>query len=151
MACLHLKVLRNIAWYIFCDIVKIYYCHYIILLLNPPYLPLNLPFSINAQVIARPFITEDALSLNDIWNRLRIRYRFRKSGGLMFELDWKKMSLTRVYGSVCMPLSQTMFLSKPMVYNIYSMLRHTQRRWLLHYWMRLFLSGWMRSIQDWML
>ena len=40
----------------------------------------------NAQVIARPFITEDALSLNDIWNRLRIRYGFRKSGGLMLDL-----------------------------------------------------------------
>ena len=39
-----------------------------------------------APVISRKFITEEALSLNDIWTRLRIFYGFRKSGGLILDL-----------------------------------------------------------------
>lgn len=39
-----------------------------------------------APVISRKFITEEALSFNDIWTRLRIFYGFRKSGGLILDL-----------------------------------------------------------------
>ena len=40
-----------------------------------------------APVISRQFITEEALSLSDIWSRLRIRFGFRKSGGLILDLS----------------------------------------------------------------
>ena len=39
-----------------------------------------------APVISRKFITREALSLNDIWNRLRTHYGFRKSGSLILDL-----------------------------------------------------------------
>lgn len=39
-----------------------------------------------ALVISRLFITNEALSLNDIWSSLRIYYGFRKSGSLILEL-----------------------------------------------------------------
>ena len=39
-----------------------------------------------APVISRQFITQEALSLSHIWSRLRIRYGFRKSGGLILDL-----------------------------------------------------------------
>ena len=39
-----------------------------------------------APVISRLYITQEALSLNDIWHRLRIFYGFRKSGALILDL-----------------------------------------------------------------
>ena len=40
-----------------------------------------------APVISRQFITKEALSLDAIWNRLRIFYGFRKSGALILDLN----------------------------------------------------------------
>jgi hypothetical protein len=40
-----------------------------------------------ASVISRQYITQEALSLSDIWHRLRIFYGFRKSGALILDLS----------------------------------------------------------------
>lgn len=40
-----------------------------------------------APVISRQYITQEALSLSDIWHRLRIFYGFRKSGALILDLS----------------------------------------------------------------
>ena len=47
-----------------------------------------------APIISREFVVSEALSLNDIWNRLRIHFGFRKSGSLILDL----MSITREEG-----------------------------------------------------
>ena len=39
-----------------------------------------------APVISREFIVKDALSLDEIWNRLRMYYGFRKTGALILDL-----------------------------------------------------------------
>ena len=39
-----------------------------------------------ATVISREYIVHDALSLDDIWNRLRMHYGFRKTGALILDL-----------------------------------------------------------------
>ena len=39
-----------------------------------------------APVISRQYVTKEALSLDDIWHRLRIFYGFRKSGALILDL-----------------------------------------------------------------
>ena len=39
-----------------------------------------------APVIPRKFVTREALSLTEIWNRLRTHYGFRKSGALILDL-----------------------------------------------------------------
>ena len=82
------------------------------------------------QVIARAYITTDALSLNDIWNRLRIYYGFRKSGGLILDLPVIKLEEEESYEALWERLYAfvTDNLLKQTAYNIYNMMQIIMRK-----------------------
>ena len=72
-----------------------------------------------ATVISRPFITEEARCLDDIWNRLRIYYGFRKikveHQFLICQLfPWRRASPMRTCGSVCMLSQWIIYLNRQM-------------------------------------